>query len=864
MKKLILLLFLITAKMASGQSGIRKTLCEGRVNPVGIDARRPGFTWLIKSGRNNTLQTAYQIQVTDKRQTAWNSGIVSSDSSVNVSYKGRPLRSGHRYFWRVRVWDNHRQQSAWSAPSYFQIGLLDISDWQARWIRASCPDNDTLRPSPVFHKTFAVTKKVRSAFAYVTAHGLYEAKLNGVKIGDAYLTPGWTSYRHRLQYQVYDLTSQFKESPNRLDITLGSGWYRGQIQALNNYGSHLALLFQLNITYTDGGKAFIGSDDSWQSATSATRYAEVYNGETYDARMAQPTKWYGVTIQPYGYDNLIASEAGSVTAHKQLKPVRIFRTPKGECVIDFGQNMVGWVAARLKGRAGDSVKLSHAEVLDKDGNFYTANLRAAKAQDIYIMDGKGPQVFRPHFSWQGFRYVKIEGLRTKPDLSDFTGIVLYSKLRQTGSFHCSNQLVNQLQHNILWSQKGNFVDIPTDCPQRDERLGWTADAQVFSRTAAFNMDVRNFFSKWMKDAAADQGQDGGLPLVIPTLRTLGTGGVAGWSDFMTIIPWNMYLAYGNKTRLTTEYPGMKKWVDYVRSQSVHDLWINDGYADWLSYNPGKGPYGTTDPNFVAQCYYAHSTQILINAAKVLGKMEDEAYYAAQLSNIKAAFYETYVNPDGSLTADTQTGYILALQFDLLPEPKRAQLVDSLVKKIHAFHDHLTTGFLGTPYICDVLTRFGKSRLAYRLLLQKTYPSWLYPVTRGATTIWERWDGIKPDGSFEDPAMNSFNHYAYGAIGDWLYRSAAGIDTYDDNPGYKHIRIKPFIGGGMTHLEASLQTSYGLVSSAWKLNNGRLQLKVIIPPNTTADIYVPTSAKTFLKKNVGSGHYTYDVDYKHDE
>jgi alpha-L-rhamnosidase len=455
--------------------------------------------------------------------------------------------------------------------------------------------------------------------------------------------------------------------------------------------------------------------------------------------------------------------------------------------------------------------------------------------------GDGEEIFEPHFTFHGFQFIKVVGYPGEIRPENFTAVALYSDMRKTGSFSCSNALINQLQHNIQWGQRGNFLDVPTDCPQRDERLGWTGDAQVFSRTATFNMGVNNFFSKWLKDVAADQLESGSLPFVIPNV--LGPfGGSTGWADATTIIPWNMWLAYGDKRILEQQYKSMKAWVDYMQKSSKNDLW-NTGFhfGDWLFYHPADdndGRAAVTNKYLIAQCFYAHSTQILIDAANVLGKTADADAYSELLKRIKEAFMKEYVTPNGALVSGTQTAYTLALQFDMLPESLRMQAAARLADNVKSYNNHLTTGFLGTPYLCHVLTRFGYIDLAFKLLMQDTYPSWLYPVKMGATTIWERWDGIKPDSSFETPSMNSYNHYSYGAIGDWMYRVVAGLDTYEDGPGYKHIKIMPHIGGGLTMAAADLQTYYGKLASQWKIGDDKITMDVEIPANTSATLYIP--------------------------
>ncbi len=830
-------LFFISISCFS-QLKVEHLLCNNLPNPVGTDISQPEFTWQLNSDKRDVMQTAYEIRVGESeplllkgKNLQWNSGKIKSDQSVHVSYNGTALQSGKKYFWQVRTWDNHGNISNWSEPAFFQMALLNKNDWKAKWIEPGFTDI-VGQPSPMFRKEFSATKKIKSATAYITAHGLYEAKINGRRVGDAYFTPGWTSYNKRLQYQVYDVTNLLKKGGNAIGVTLGSGWYRGHLAWGSNkniYGKDISLLLQLAITYSDGSTKTIVSDGSWKSATGGIISSSIYDGETIDDRKAKSdwtlpgyddSKWSDVKVGDFSNDNLIATHNEPAKKHETFKPVKIITTPKGEKVIDFGQNLVGWVMLKVKGNAGDTIVIQHAEVLDKEGNFYTTNLRAAKATSTYILDGKGEEYFEPHFTYYGFRYIKVEGIKGNLNPDDFTAVAIYADMKPTGTFSTSNAMINQLQHNIRWGQKGNFLDVPTDCPQRDERLGWTGDAQVFSRTASFNMNVNNFFDKWMKDVAADQFADGRIPHVVPNVLGTDAGGSAGWSDVATIVPWNMYLAYGDKKILENQYPSMKAWVEYIHKQSENDLW-NTGFdfGDWLFYRPdddNSGRAAVTDKYLIAQCFYAHSTQLLINAAKVLGKSDDVEFYTDLLKKIKEAFQKEYVTPNGRLVSSTQTAYVLALNFDMLPESLRKQAAERLVENIKSYDDHLTTGFLGTPYLCEVLTRFGYDSVAYKLLLQDTYPSWLYPVTMGATTIWERWDGEKPDSTFENPGMNSFNHYAYGAIGDWMYRKMVGLDTYEDGAGYKHIKIKPHIGGGFTSASASLDTYYGKVSNSWKI------------------------------------------------
>jgi alpha-L-rhamnosidase len=862
MKKFFfILLALFTSVACFAQIKVQHLLTENQINPISIDALSPRFSWQLSAGdKRNIKQTAYEIRVKKGKATAWNTGKIISDQSAYIPYGGEKLISGQKYYWQVRVWDNAAKASEWSEPASWQMGLLSAADWKAKWITPGFAEDSVTRPSPLFRKEFFLTKKVQSAIVYVTAHGLYEAQINGQRVGDAFLTPGWTSYNKRLQYQAYDVTALLQKGVNAVGAELGNGWYRGYIgydPKPNLYGKDISLLFQLEVTFTDGSGETIISDDSWKSSTGPVRFAEIYYGATIDDRMQQKgwstpnfndKIWSAVAVKDFPKDKLVATVNEPVRKHETFKPVKIFTTPKGEKVIDFGQNLVGWVQMKVSGKPGDKITLSHAEVIDKAGNFYTDNLRTARSQDVYILKGGEEETFEPQFTWQGFRYIKVDGYPGDLKPENFTAIALYSDMAPTGTFSCSNTLINQLQHNIQWGQKGNFLDVPTDCPQRDERLGWTGDAQVFSRTASFNMNVNNFFAKWLKDVAADQYTNGSVPFVIPNVigdkNPNGPGGSTGWADVATIIPWNMYLAYGDKRILENQYGSMKAWVDYMQHQSNNNLW-NTGFhfGDWLFYSLNDDTDGSsaiTNKYLIAQCFYACSTQLLINAANVLGKADDVTYYTALLTKIKDAYLKEYVTPNGLISSDTQTAYVLALQFDMLPDNLRQQAAARLVSNIRRYGNHLTTGFLGTPYLCGVLSRFGYADVAYRLLLQDTYPSWLYPVKMGATTIWERWDGIKPDGTFETPTMNSYNHYAYGAIGDWMYRVIAGIDTKTDAPGYKQIVIKPTIGGNLTNANADYETNYGKLSSHWKTDNGNLLLDVEIPANTTATIYIPAN------------------------
>jgi alpha-L-rhamnosidase len=637
---------------------------------------------------------------------------------------------------------------------------------------------------------------------------------------------------------------------------LGNGWYRGYLawgDKRNIYGNRLALLLQLVVTYRDGRQEVVATDANWKASTGPVVMSEIYHGETYDARLEKAgwaeagfdaSAWSGVTVANHRTDTLVAPAGPPIRRIETIKPVGILRTPAGDTVVDMGQNMVGWVRLKVQGPAGSIVTLRHVEVLDKQGNVYTANLRAAKQTVRYTLKGGGVEVFEPHFTFQGFRYVAVGGYPGSLTLDSLTGVVVSSDMARAGDFESSKPLVNHLQRNIVWSQKGNFVDVPTDCPQRDERLGWTGDAQVFSNTAAFNMDVAGFFTKWLKDVAADQLENGSVPFVVPdVLSTPGkpSAGSAAWADAAVIVPWNLYLVYGDTRLLEQQYPSMVRWVEYAKTRAGTDLvWDGDfHFGDWLAFATTSSDYpgATTGKDLIATAFFAHSAETLQRAARVLGKHEDAARFGDLFTRVKAAFLREFVTGAGRVGENTQTAYALALHFDLLPEGLRANAAARLARDVRE-RKHLTTGFVGTPYLSHVLTRFGYLDEAYLLLNREEYPSWLYPVKQGATTIWERWDGLKPDGTFQDPGMNSFNHYAYGAVGEWMYRVMAGLDTDAEAVGYKRALIAPRPGGGFTSARASHDTMYGRVSSAWTMRGGAFELAVEVPPNTAAMVRLP--------------------------
>lgn len=835
---------------------------EYYINPVGIDNLNPRMSWILDAKTQNTIQKAWQIQVATNPQLfetgklVWDSDIVKSSESIHNPYNGPLPESGQRYYWRVRIWDNHNNVSPWSEAAYWEMGLLKSEDWQAMWIEPDVvEDKEKSEPSPMLRAEFETTGKIVSARAYVTAHGLYEMHINGMRVGQELFTPGWTSYNNRLQYQTYDITRYLRSGKNAVGVFLGDGWFRGYIgwgDQRNYYGEKLALLAQIEITYEDGSKQIFCTSDSWKSSNGPVLQSDIYNGEIYDARLEKPgwtspdyndTGWRGVIVANHGTVKLIAQQAPPVTKIQELKPVKIFTTPEGEKVVDMGQNMIGWIKLRVQGPAGSKITLRHAEVLDRDGNFYTENLRSADQKNTYILKGGGVELWEPRFTFQGFRYVAVDGYPGDLSLADLTGVVIHSDMEPTGHFQSSHPLVNQLQHNIVWGQKGNFVDVPTDCPQRDERMGWTGDIQVFAPTANINMNTAGFLTKWLGDLVSDQNDAGSVPHVVPNVLGNGAYGSAGWGDASIIVPWSVYKYFGDTRILENQYESMKGWVNYMRMRATSNdkpyLWNTDhSFGDWLSYSTSSNahyPGAYTDFHMIATMYFANSTDLLRQTARILDRIDDFNEYTGLFDNIKYAFRNEYLTPAGRVMSDTQTSYLLALAFNLLPEELKPVAVTRLVTDIRN-RGHLTTGFLGTPHLNPVLSKYGHNETAYNLLLRERYPSWLYPVTRGATTIWERWDGIKPDGTFQSEDMNSFNHYAYGAIGEWLYENVAGIKP--SAPGYKIITIEPSPGGGLTHAKAIINSVHGRIESSWEFEGDTFTLHVEIPANTTSLVKLP--------------------------
>ena len=714
---------------------------------------------------------------------------------------------------------------------------------RSEWIKG-CEKN--LRGGTVYLKNFRCAAKAEKAILEITALGVYEAKLNGERVGDFILAPGWTSYLNRLQVQSYDVTNLLK-TENSLEVTVGQGW---RAIANKRDGSDFlgyrdtALIAELTIVYADGTAESIVTDSSWTARESKLRYTNIYDGDIYDATFKAGSARHCICVD-LEKDMLIPQEGEKIVEQERMPALQVIKTPAGETVIDFGQNMTGYVEFRIKGTPGAQATISHGETLDRDGNFYNANYRSADAQIKFVCDGE-EHTYKSALTFFGFRYIRLENWPDEIKKENFTAVVVHSDIRRTGYFECSDETVNKLFKNIIWGQKGNFLDVPTDCPQRDERLGWTGDAQVFVRTASLNFDVERFFKKWLRDLAADQGRDGCVPHVIPNISD-DMGGSSAWSDAAVICPWEIYRTYGDKAVLEEQFDSMKAWIDWMRERSENGRRSGGShFGDWLGLDSPEGSYkGSTPEDLIATAYYKYSTELFIKAAHALGR--DVAEYENIPAEAAAAFRREYME-NGRVKNATQTACVLALYFDITDDrAATATQLNELVKRA----GHLETGFVGTPYLLHALSDNGYAETAYDLLLRREYPSWLYPISKGATTVWEHWDGIKPDGTMWSTDMNSFNHYAYGAVADWMYGAAAGINSDPDRPGFEHIIFRPVTDRRLDFVKASIDTRRGTVASEWRRENGRIKYIFTVPEGCCASVIIGGE-----KHEVGAGTHEF--------
>lgn len=841
--------------------------CEYLVNPLGIDTTRPRLSWKLQSNTRGQYQRAYRILVSSSRQNLdnhigdlWDTGIVKSDQTTQIPYSGVPLKSGMQAFWKVAVWDKDSRESGWSEPSIWSAGLLKPSDWTAQWIGYDAsprviaqmpvrnfkhnpkakPKFKNYLPAQYLRKNFKLTRKVTRAALHVTAQGHVEMHLNGQRVGNEYFTPGWTDYRKRIYYRTYDVTTMLDDGPNTIGAILGDGWFRGNISVIgqNQYGKKLRLLSQLHITYADGTTEVITSDPSWKGSFGPIILSDMFEGETYDARK-ELTGWNkpsfddkswaavntGSDIKP-----LIQAYPGvPVRPTQELPTVKLTEPKPNTYVFDLGQNFSGWARLKVTGKAGDKINLQFAEMLNADGTVYHDNLRTARAADNYILKGGGPETYEPHFTFHGFRYVQATGLTTKPDKETITGIVIHSDAPMTSSFECSNPMLNQLHSNVLWGQRSNYLEVPTDCPQRDERLGWTGDTQVFIRSGCYHQDVSAFFTKWIIDLMDTQNAAGTFGQQAPVFHGHGS---PAWADAGVICPWTIYQVYGDQRIIEQNYDAMARFIDYCHSKEGLVGQVK-GFGDWLAVG------SKTPKDLISAAYFGYSTSLMAQMAEDLGKKEDAAKYNTLFNEICANFQEKFVKADGTIAGNSQTAYCLALYFNLLTEKQRTQAANHLVERIKAKDYHLSVGFVGVPILLPTLTQIGRSDLAYRLIQNTSYPSWGYSIEQGATTIWERWNSYTKKDGFGDVGMNSFNHYAYGACSEWMFRSILGIDT--DGPGYKKIAMKPEIGAGVTWAKGHYDSIRGRIASSWSVQGDIFQWDVEIPANTTATLYLPKNA-----------------------
>lgn len=937
----------------------RALRCEYLTTPLNIHEHRPRLSWILVLGGasdgadeggarptpvRGEFQTAYQVLVASTpellradRGDLWDSGRVASSDSAQIEYAGVPLGARRVCHWKVRVWDQNGDATAWSEPARWEMGLLAPDDWEASWIGAGpAPDdgaargggpritraiyqtldgaverdvteraqallasegpgfvvsNDALGGDPAYgsrkrltidytlggvslraeiaenaranlasgalpylRRGFTIEREVASARLYATALGVYELRLNGARVGDLYLAPGWTDYRKRVRYQAYDVTGQLRRGENVLGALVGPGWYSGHVglfHAYNYYGTVPALLSQLEITYTDGTTERIVSDDRWKRHAGPILVSDMLKGEIYDASRAidgwdapglDDSAWGGVGVLDERR-TLEGQVSEPIRVIAELPAIAVSEPAPGRWTFDLGQNMVGVVRLRVRAPRGTVLTLRHGEILNPDGTVYTANLRAADSTDTYLCAGVDPatgeaEVWQPRFTFHGFRYVEITGLPSDhvPTPEMVTGVVLSSDMPMAGRFMAARPEINRLQSNIVWGMRGNYLDIPTDCPQRDERMGWTADTQVFLPTAAMNADVAAFMTKWMVDLIDAQRPDGAHSDVAPATFGLNYGTPA-WADAGTIVPWQLYEMYGDRRILERSIDSMIAWVEWCRANStglIRDRARGNDYGDWLSIG------ADTPKDLIGTAYFAHSADLLARSLRVLGRGTEAERYERLFGEIREAFIERYVDADGRVHGDTQTAYVMALRFGLLPESLRSVAAARLVADIEARQDRISTGFVGVSHLLHVLTDAGHTDVAYRLLMQDEFPSWLFSVKHGATTIWERWNGWTPEtGPHPDISMNSFNHYALGSCGRWLFESAAGIAPDPDAPGFARVIIRPRPDAALGAASATYDSIRGTIESHWTLDEDGLRMRVTVPPNVRATVWIPS-------------------------
>ena len=843
-------------------------------HPLGIGASHPRLSWIVITDTPGWFQSAYEVQVDGVPM-----GRHEGGDSVFVEWPGPELASRVTHLVRVRVWGTDGSESGWSEQVAVEAGLLSQDDWSAQWVT---PEESASEGRPVyFRHRFNLTAEpgvsIERARLYATSAGINQLHLNGEVVGTSVLSPGWSAYAARLHYETHDVTDLVSLGDNAIGAVVADGWWRGFLSWLMKrdvYGDRLGLLAQLEVLFSDGATETIATDLEWRTSVGPILGADLYNGEVYDARLDldgwsapgfDDSGWSRTALFSPAVGELVAPTGPPVRRVEELDVEDVIVTPSGRTLLDFGQNLVGWVRFTVEGAPGTIVTLRHAEVLE-DGELGVRPLRNAKATDVYTLRGRGTETWEPTFTFHGFRYVDVEGWPGTFERAVFKAIVIHSDLERTGTFTCSNALLNRLHENAVRSMRGNFVGVPTDCPQRDERLGWTGDLQVFAPTAAFLYDVGGFVSDWLEDLRAEQGQDGYVPIIVPAgpLQPVVMGdhfAAAAWGDAATVVPWTMYERYGDVGLLARQFGSMRAWVDFVHAKAGDAfLWPEEfQLGDWLDPDaPPDEPWrAKTDAVLVATAYFARSAALVGRAGRVLGRHEVAEEYEQLAEAVSRAFREEYMATSGRLSSDSVTAYALAIMFDLCATSSQRVKAGSRIATLSAARGYrISTGFVGTPIVLPALSAVGDTATAYRLLTETACPSWLYPVTMGATTIWERWDSLLPDGSVNPGEMTSFNHYALGGVADWMHRTIGGISP--DAPGYRSLRFSPIPGRGVTSACCSLRTPYGRAACEWSFEDGRMDLEIEVPPNTSAVVRRPGLDEDELRVLSGRHRWSYPV------
>ncbi len=871
--------------------------CEYLTNPLAIDSPRPRLSWVIESDARGVRQTAYQILAAsseaalgEDKGDLWDSGKVSSNATNQVAYAGKPPATAQDVWWKVRVWTGDGEASAWSGPARWRMGLLKPGDWKAKWIGLPRPDPNAdplpALPPAVLRKEFTLARPVKRAIVSATALGMYELRINGKRVSEDLLTPNWTNYHKRIQYQTWDVTALLQNGRNAVGATLGDGWYAGRLGISHiwleaplrgHYGTELRLVAQMDVEFDDGSRETVLTDGTWKGMDDGPiRKACILDGEVYDARKEMPgwdepgfndSTWKPVVVQDAVKAPLVAQPNEPIRITAELKPVNITEPKPGVYVVDFGQEIAGWCRLTVLGEPGTTITLRHAEVLQPDGMIYRDNLRmprfandpklkwgrylGARQEDQFILRGGGSEeVFEPHFTYHGFRYVELTGMPEKPALASIVARAFHSVPPTAGAFECSSPMLNKLMSNIVWTLRDNLHSIPTDCPQRDERMGWSGDMLAFAQPAVFLMDMGAFFTKWVRDLRDDQAADGRYPDFAPHPYHPDDrfSGVPAWGDVGVVVPWRMYVNYGDKRVLEEHFESARRWVDWIHGNNPDLLWKNkrnNDYGDWLNGDTLKlsmfgYPSGGCEvpKETFATAFFQHSTSLVAKMAAVIGREDDAKKYGKLASDIRDAFIRAYVKPDGEVAGNAQASYALALHFGLLPEDKRPEAARRMVERIKAYKDHISTGFHTTVMLMRELSAMGHNDTAYMLINNRTIPSWLYEIDQGGTTIWERWDGYVEGRGFQDPGMNSFCHYAIGSVGEWMYRTILGINPDEQQPGYRHFILKPQPGPDLDWARGGYDSICGKIAIDWKITGDDLALTVTIPANTSATVFVP--------------------------